>query len=155
MGRRQTRVDDVLAALEGAFEKKGWHGPTVIEALEGVTSTEAAHKPGAARHSIHQLVDHIQYWEQAGLRYVTKPGRPKPPRRDWSRPTTSLAASVARLRSTHARLVAVVTRLADADLDRPVRTVGSGVTPLARVLHGIAAHAAYHAGQIRLLRTLR
>lgn len=152
MGKQ--RVADVLLALGGAFERKGWHGPSVLEALEGVSAREAARRPGSAHHSIHQLLDHIQYSEEEGLRILTRPGEPRPRRRDWGRPTTSLAASRQRLERTHARLVAAVRRLEDADLARAVKTVESGMMPLARVLHGIAAHDAYHAGQIRLLRTL-
>ena len=37
---RATRVDDVLAALRGAFEKNGWHGPTVMGSVRGVTPGE-------------------------------------------------------------------------------------------------------------------
>jgi uncharacterized damage-inducible protein DinB len=148
------RVTDVLLALAGAFESRGWHGPSVLEALDGVTTREAARRPGSAHHSIHQLVEHIRYWEEAGLSIFTRPAEAKPRRRDWGRPTTSFAASRQRLERTHARLVAAVRRLEDADLARPVKTVESGVMLLVRVLHGIAAHDAYHAGQIRLLRTL-
>ena len=43
--------------------------------------------------------------------------------------------------------------LDDPDLDRRVKT-SSGPRPLSEVLHGLAAHDAYHAGQIRLARTL-
>lgn len=154
MGKRATRVDDILVALEGAFERKGWHGPSVLEALEGVTAREASRRPNGAHHSIHQLVDHIQYWEEAGLRYASTRRRPKRTRRDWRRPTLSFAASVGRLERTHLRLVMAAARLADADLERPIGTWDSGVMTLAKVMHGVAAHDAYHAGQIRLLRTL-
>jgi uncharacterized damage-inducible protein DinB len=58
------------------------------------------------------------------------------------------------LRATHRLLVAAVSALEDADLERPVRTVSAGRMPLGQVLHGVAAHDAYHAGQIRMQRTL-
>jgi uncharacterized damage-inducible protein DinB len=58
------------------------------------------------------------------------------------------------MKRTHLGLVAAVSLLTDADLERPIGTWDSGTLPLARVLHGVAAHDAYHAGQIRLLRTL-
>lgn len=154
MRRRATRVQDVLASLEAAFARKGWHGPTVLQSLAGVTTREAALKPAGAHHSIHQLVDHIQYWEEAGLRYATTREKPRRTRRDWSRPTLSFAASVSRLKRTHLSLVSAVSLLTDADLERPIGTWDSWTLPLARVLHGVAAHDAYHAGQIRLLRTL-
>jgi uncharacterized damage-inducible protein DinB len=106
------RVGDVLVALHGAFEGKGWHGPTVLQALAGVTAREAIQKPAA------------------------------------------FAASLRAMKATHRRLVEAVSALDDAALDRSIGTWDSGRMPLARVLHGVAAHDAYHAGQIRLVRTL-
>jgi uncharacterized damage-inducible protein DinB len=148
------RVADLLAALRGAFERKGWHGPTVLEALQGVTAREAAHKPAGVHHSIHQLVDHIQYWEESGLRYATTRGKPKRTRRDWGLPARSFTASLREMKATHRRLIEAVSALADDDLERPIGTWDSGRMSLSRVLHGVAAHDAYHAGQIRLIRTL-
>jgi uncharacterized damage-inducible protein DinB len=149
-----TRVADVLAALSGAFDRKGWHGPSVLDALRGVTAREANQRPGGVHHSIHQLVDHIQYWEEAGLRYATERDKPRRTRRDWGLPETPFGESLRRLRATHARLLRAVSRLEDAQLERPIGTWDLGKMPLHRVLHGVAAHAAYHAGQIRLIRTL-
>jgi uncharacterized damage-inducible protein DinB len=143
------RVADLLASLEGAFEKRGWQGPTVLRSIRGVKGVEARKKPG--HHSIHELVEHIAYWEEVGLSYIKKV--PRPERRDWSRPTRSFAASVEHLRATHERLAAAVRLLSDQDLDRRVET-GEGRMPLSRALHGVAAHAAYHAGQIGLIRSL-
>jgi uncharacterized damage-inducible protein DinB len=99
-------------------------------------------------------VDHIQYWEEAGLRYATTRRRPKRTRRDWGAPAVAFAASLRRMKATHQRLIEAVAALAEAELDRPIGTWDSGRMPLARVLHGVAAHDAYHAGQIRLIRTL-
>jgi hypothetical protein len=53
----------------------------------------------------------------------------------------------------HRALVKAVKALRDEDLERKVPT-SSGPRPLVEVLHGLAAHDAYHAGQIRLTRTL-
>jgi uncharacterized damage-inducible protein DinB len=151
---RATRVDDVLAALRGAFEKNGWHGPTVLGSVRGVTPSEAERKPPRAHHSIHELVDHIAYWEAVVLRRHLGP--PKTERRgrgDWRPPAGSLADSVRRMEEGHRALVKAVKALRDGDLDRKVPT-SSGPRPLVEVLHGLAAHDAYHAGQIRLTRKL-
>ena len=53
----------------------------------------------------------------------------------------------------HRALVKAVSALRDGDLERKVQT-SSGPRPLVEVLHGVAAHDAYHAGQIRLTRKL-
>jgi len=147
------RVDDVLAALRGAFEAKGWHGPTVLGSVRGVRAREAARRPGRAHHSIHELVDHIAYWEATVLRRYLRRAEPKRRAGDWRPPAESFADSVLRMQAGHAALVEAVSALDDAGLDRKVPTA-SGLRPLAEVLHGVAAHDAYHAGQIRLTRTL-
>jgi hypothetical protein len=49
--------------------------------------------------------------------------------------------------------VKAVSALRDLDLERKVPT-SSRTRPLIEVLHGLAAHDAYHAGQIRLTRKL-
>jgi uncharacterized damage-inducible protein DinB len=149
-----SRVDDVLSALRGAFEANGWHGPTVRGAIRGVTPREAGRRPTRAHHSIHELVDHIAYWEAAVLRrYLRREPMRRRSRRDWAPPSGPFADSARKLEEGHQALVAAVSALDDRDLDRKVPT-SSGPRPLSEVLHGIAAHDAYHAGQIRLARTL-
>jgi uncharacterized damage-inducible protein DinB len=150
----RARVDDVLIALRGAFESNGWHGPTVLGSVRGVSAREAARRPSRAHHSIHELVDHIAYWEATVLRRYLRRGEPKRRGRgDWRPPIGAFADSVRQMHSGHAELVETVSALDDTDLDRKVPTA-SGRRPLSEVLHGVAAHDAYHAGQIRLARTL-
>ncbi len=102
---KRPRIEDVLVAVRGAFESKGWHGPAALESLEGVTPRQAARRPARAHHTIHELVDHIAYWEAAGIDYVrrgTSPPRLDP---DWRRPSRDFAASVRRLKATHGAFV--------------------------------------------------
>ena len=145
-----TRVADVLVALQGAFAKKGWHGATVLESVKGIRAKKARKRKD--QHSIHELVDHIEYWENIAVHYVRRGRPPKRRRADWAPPTLHWRDSVRRMRATHRVLVAAIASLKDADLERPVRTLGSGRMRLCQVLHGVAAHDAYHAGQIGLLR---
>jgi uncharacterized damage-inducible protein DinB len=149
-----SRISDVLVALHGAFYAKGWHGPSVLEALRGLTGKKAKKRRGKASHSVHEVVDHIEYWENVAIHYVRRGRPPKRHRQDWAKPNLKWRESVRRLRATHRVLVAAIASIEDADLERPVRTVGSGRMSLRQVLHGVAAHDAYHAGQIQLLRTL-
>ena len=150
MGRR---IEDVLTALKGAFDSGGWHGPTVLESIAGVTAAQARKRPAGAHHSVHELVDHIAFWERAAIHYLKKGRPPARPEREWSSPRTNFGTSVRRLKDAHRALVTEVACLREMDLERVVRTQ-EGSVPLSAVLHGVAAHAAYHAGQIRLIRTL-
>ncbi len=145
-----TRVADVIVALQGAFSNKGWHGPSVLDSVKGVRAKQARKRKG--QHSIHELVDHIEYWESIAVHYVRRGKPPKRRRADWIPPNLHWRDSVRRMRATHRVLLAAIATLKDADLERPVRTVGSGRMRLVQVLHGVAAHDVYHAGQIGLLR---
>lgn len=147
-----SRVSDALLALRGAFTNRGWHGPSVLESIKGLSAKKAKKRRAKASHSIHDLVDHIEYWENVAIHYVRRGRPPKRHRKDWSPPNLKWRDSVKRLKATHRVLIAAVALLKEADLERPVRTLGSGRMTLGQVLHGVAAHDAYHAGQIRLLR---
>ena len=147
-----TRVADVLVALQGAFSKKGWHGPSVLDSVKGIRAKQARKRKSKDQHSIHELVDHIEYWESIAVHYVRRGKPPKRRRADWLQPNLHWRDSVRRMRATHRVLIAAIATLKDADLERPVRTIGMGRMRLVQVLHGVAAHDVYHSGQIGLLR---
>lgn len=142
-----TRVRDLLEAFEGAFERNGWHGPSVLGALRGLDPKKAGRRPQRAHHTIHELVEHVAYWEERALAYFAP--REKATGQNFGAPVRSFRASVAHMKSVHTRLIEKIRRLREKDLDRKLRGKS-----LARVLHGVAAHATYHAGQIGLLKTL-
>jgi len=147
-------VSDILTALRGAFVARGWHGPALLQSIRGLRAKKARKRRGNASHSVHEIVDHVEYWEHVAIHYVRRGRPPKRLRQDWQAPSLSFAKSVRRLRATHRVLVAAIASLKDADLERPVRTVSRRRMRLGEVLHGVAAHDSYHAGQVRLIGTL-
>ncbi len=58
-------IERIEQQLKLAFEGGAWHGPGVLETLEGVTAKQAAAHPVAGAHSIWELVVHIAAWEDA------------------------------------------------------------------------------------------
>ncbi|MEO8036558.1 MAG: DinB family protein, partial [Acidobacteriota bacterium] len=61
----------ILRILDEAFDRNGWHGPTLRAALRGVTPTQAAWKPGVDRHSVWELMLHCAYWKFVARRRLT------------------------------------------------------------------------------------
>src|SRR5689334_22329691 len=55
----------LLANLDAAYEKRGWHGPALKGALRGVTAAHALRRPAAGRHDIWELTAHAAYWKYA------------------------------------------------------------------------------------------
>ncbi len=151
------RIELHLAALEQAFERRAWHGATLLGSLRGLTPEEATWRPAPGRHSIHELVVHAAYWKYRVWRYLTgdKEAHFDEKGADWFARTPDdaerWADDVGRLRAWHSRLVAA-TRAFSAD--RLEEEAYDGFT-FADVLRGMAAHDAYHAGQIGLLKRLQ
>jgi uncharacterized damage-inducible protein DinB len=148
--------ETILAQLDEVYRGPAWHGPAVLEALDGVTARTARAKPDARRHSIWELVRHLTHGRHLLIERLTQrasdfphvirePWWPAPPT-DTSE--TAWREDLALLDAYHQRLLEAVRGAADAELAR--RPDPSDQT-LAQQLLGMAVHDAYHAGQIRLL----
>lgn len=158
MPERSTVRTQLLAGLAEAFEGPGWHGPTLLSSLRGVTPDCAAWRPAPRRHNIWELVVHTAYWKYVVVGRIT--GAPRgsfgTKGSNWfARPAGRSGPSwdddLTRLREEHDRLRATVEQLPDAALLGPNARSGGRVDLTVR---GIAAHDVYHAGQIQLLKRL-
>ena len=58
-------ISRIADQLKRAFEGDAWHGPAVLEVLEGVSARPAAAKPIPGAHSIWEIVLHIAAWDGA------------------------------------------------------------------------------------------
>jgi uncharacterized damage-inducible protein DinB len=138
--------------LQRAFYGSAWHGPALLELLEDVNATTAAAKPVLNVHSIWELVLHIAAWDAAALTRLD--GQKSQPTGTDNFPLvvkTSQAAwqkAVAHAKRTHDKLVRTVAALSEKRLRE--RVPGKRYD-FYHMLHGIAQHELYHAGQIALL----
>lgn len=143
------------------FEGHAWHGPSVLEALDGLTVADAAARPVPGAHTIYELVHHIAAWigEARSRLAGNAPGMPADG--DFPDPATKVDEAAwtelrARLARRHAELMEAVARFDDTRLDEPVdpknRGDTSGPVTYRALLSGVAQHNAYHAGQVLLLR---
>jgi uncharacterized damage-inducible protein DinB len=139
--------------LRRAFEGDAWHGPALLELLEDVDAATAAAKPLADVHSIWELVLHIAAWDAAACRRLAGekiqltgvanfPVVPNPTKAPWRK-------AVAQVKRAHDILVKTVADLPDARLRE--RVPGKKYD-FYHMLHGVAKHELYHAGQIAILK---
>jgi uncharacterized damage-inducible protein DinB len=147
----------ILAMLEESYAGPAWHGPSVVEALDGVSAPIAARKPSAERNSIWELVLHLAHGRHLLIertierdiapfrREIREPWWPVPPA-DTS--DAAWRADIALLDDRQALLLDSIRRATPAQLARVPRGSQRSV---ARQLLGMALHDTYHAGQIRLL----
>ena len=145
-----TESQRIADELHRSFFGGAWHGPCVLESLAGVGWEAAASHPMPSAHSIWELVHHLQAWiaeadaTSRGKAYESLKGD-----RDWPPVTdvTPAAWERALISVERAEL-----SLEDAVREIPEETLGEDEKSLYYLLHGIAQHNAYHAGQIALLK---
>jgi uncharacterized damage-inducible protein DinB len=153
--------DRLIDLLQRTHDGDAWHGPSVMNALEGVTAQMAAARPIHGAHSIWEIALHIAGWRGEIRRRLEGAAAGLPPDGDWPsaprRPTDAQWAAVLDgLRGSHAALVETVRTLDETRLDEPVKDersgeLGTGASHYV-TLHGIVHHDLYHAGQIVLLK---
>jgi len=144
--------------LRRAFDGDAWHGDSVFEILQGVTATHAAARPIKNAHTIWELVLHIAAWDNAVLRRLggvaveLSDAQNFPPVKDASE--TAWRKALAEVRRVHEELVKAVSVLPDSQLDEMVPGKEGAHYTFYYILHGVAQHELYHAGQIALLKKM-
>ncbi len=144
--------------LRRAFDGDAWHGDSLFEILEGVTAAQAAAHPIAGAHSIWELVLHIAAWDGAVLRRLGGVAVELSDAENFPRVTDAGEAAWrsarAQVRRVHEELVAAVAGLANSRLYEMVPGKQGAHYTFYFMLHGVAQHELYHAGQIALLKKM-
>ncbi|TGE21949.1 DinB family protein [Hymenobacter aquaticus] len=148
--------------LHRAFEGDAWSGPALWATLRPLTASQAAARPLPQSHSIWEIVLHLTTWLNVGRqRLETQQVRPLADSLDWPAQPTTLSEDLwaqarQHLRAAHQQLLDHVATLPDDALDRVIEAPATGEPGSPQtvyiLLHGLAQHNLYHAGQIMLLR---
>jgi len=142
--------------LRRAFDGEAWHGDALFETLKGVTAPQAAAHRIKNAHSIWELVLHIAAWEGAvrrrmtGVAVMLTGDDNFPPVADAS--DSAWQKALMHLQRTHDELIDAVEKFPEASLDNQVPGKQGAHYNFSFMLHGLAQHAAYHGGQIALLK---
>jgi uncharacterized damage-inducible protein DinB len=130
-----------------------WHADSLGAILADVTHAEAAARPIPEAHTIAELVAHLATWADAARERLE--GKPGSRGEDENFPVVDT--------SSPAAWAGVMKRLADAHAALSSATAAQSAEALAHdlpgrdhsaafMLHGVVEHAAYHGGQIALLK---
>ena len=150
-----SEIDIIIDQLKRAFDGEAWHGPALMEILEGVDAASAASRPLSSAHSIWELVLHLTGWEDVIIRRIDY-GKPAELSDDENfggsitdHSETAWRNAVKRLQEKHSELINTVSNLPEAKLNDPVpgRDYNNRF-----MLLGAVQHVAYHSGQIALLK---
>lgn len=150
-------MTDTIALLDEIYRGPAWHGPSVKEALDGVTASAATKKLADDRNSIWELVLHLSHGRHLLIERVNNApiaAFPRTIREPWwpiiDYPTddSTWEKDLQLLDDYHARLIEAVRGATPAQL---ARVPSPGDQPIAQQLVGLAVHDGYHAGQIKQL----
>jgi uncharacterized damage-inducible protein DinB len=154
-------IASIRDELRRSVHGPAWHGPALLELLDGVTASDAGHRPVAGAHTIAELVLHAVAWTEEVERRLGGAEAALPARGDWPEVPVLDAEGWASLREelrvAAGRLDETLAKLAPERLrDRvggPAHDppLGSGVR-LDAMLRGLVQHNAYHGGQVALLK---
>jgi uncharacterized damage-inducible protein DinB len=148
-----SELDFIADQLKAAFDGEAWHGPALMEILDGVDATTAAAHPIPGAHSIWELVLHLSTWERVIVRRIH--GEALMPSDEENFPPVRQATesqwheAVQKLRTAHADLIRQVSAMKESRL---TDGVPGKDYDLRFMLTGAVQHAAYHGGQIALLK---
>jgi uncharacterized damage-inducible protein DinB len=151
-----SQIDMVVDELKRSFEGEAWHGPALMEILDGIDARSAAARPLPNAHSIWELALHIAAWEDVATRRIHGETCTLNDEQNFGhveRVNDSVwEQAVKNLRDKHARLLETVSKLPESRLHD--RIPGKDYNLLFMLL-GVVQHAAYHGGQIALLKRAR
>jgi hypothetical protein len=152
-------LEGVLELLDPPKGFEPWHGgPTLMGALRGVDSKQAAWKLAPDRHSIWELALHIAYWKYNVRRKINPetekgfgrspanwPVFDEPNEENWKR-------DKALIKQEHEKLIEEIKAFPEKRLNESFSEKKEW--NFRQLLEGSAAHDTYHIGQIQLMKRL-
>jgi uncharacterized damage-inducible protein DinB len=147
-----TETARIADQLRRAVQGPAWHGPALAEAIAEVTADQAAARPLAGAHSIHELLAHAVAW----IDIVRQRVEGRPPQvtaaMDW--PPVSVDRwdrTVGELQTAAQALEQTIRELDDGRLTDEI-PIDNDRWSVYQTLHGAIQHVLYHAGQIGVLK---
>ena len=151
-GYEVSQIEITVNELKRAIDGEAWHGPALMEILEGVDAKTAAARPIASAHSIWELVLHLAAWERVITQRLHGKKATVSDADNFRHISDSSEAAwkeaIANLRRTHDELIKTVSSLPDSLTE----IVPGKDYDVRFMLSGAAQHMAYHGGQIALLK---
>ncbi len=138
--------------LRRSYEGVAWHGPSLREALEGVTAAMAAQRYSDL-HTLWEIVVHVTTWAGAVRRFLIENSYTSlTGADDWPPPSGEWPDALHNLEIAQRQLWEEVRNLPDSRLEDML--LADKKYTVYVLLHGLVQHNLYHAGQISLLKKL-
>jgi uncharacterized damage-inducible protein DinB len=151
-----SQIAFIVDQLHRAFDGDAWHGPALMEILGGIDARTAAARPLPTAHSIWELALHVSAWEQVCLRRIRGESVSLSDAENFGHiehvSETAWQRAVKNLKQHHEDLIQAISALPESRLHEPLPDKDYN---LLFMLNGAVQHAAYHGGQIALLKRAR
>jgi uncharacterized damage-inducible protein DinB len=151
-----SQIDFIVDQLKRAFDGEAWHGPALMEVLDGIDAKRAASRPVSAAHSIWELVLHVGAWEQVVTRRIQGETLTLTDEQDFGHVgqvnEENWRRAIQTLQKNHSDLISAVASLPESRL---IERVPGKDYDLLFMLLGTLQHVAYHGGQISLIKRSR
>jgi uncharacterized damage-inducible protein DinB len=141
-------INKIIKLIENSFDGKPWHGQSIMDTLNGVTQEMSLVKFKNS-HSICELVAHLATWRNFVAKRLRGENQHEVADDDNFRHPKSLEDALAQLKDSQ---VTLIESLEQFDEEQLFSTVPTRKYDFYAMLHGVAQHDAYHAGQIALLK---
>ncbi len=141
--------------LDEGYGPGAWYGSDLLASIGDVSAASAFSRPAKGRHNVAEVALHAAFWANEAVSRLTGSPRAKFPLdgEDWfelaDESTLPWNEVVATLDAAQQRLSQAVTEVASG-----ARTSPLGEAERFDLVLGITGHAAYHAGQIQLIKKL-
>jgi hypothetical protein len=148
-----TECDRIADQIQRSLNGPAWHGPAVAELLHGLSVEAASARPIPDGHNIWELVLHLTTWCDAVHQRLQGRIRKPTDAEDWPAiADTSMEAwnrDVQKLKQVHRDLIEMLSLYPEDELHQ---TAAGEDYSNYFMLHGLAQHNIYHAGQMALLK---
>lgn len=146
-------VRRVRMQIRRSFHGPAWHGPSVKEALAGVTHREAMRHPLPSAHSIWELVLHQTAWLEVVVERLQGTFVTVEPGDDWAEVESATEQDWQAALTELEKAQCALERALDPVTDKALADFVPGCSYTNYfMLMGIVQHNVYHAGQIMLIK---
>jgi uncharacterized damage-inducible protein DinB len=146
-----SEVARIADQLRRVYEGKAWLGPALTDILSDVTPEQAARRPIGNAHTIWELVLHIAAWMRIGRERLTATRtRDHTEEENWPPMAGSWQDALAMLEREERQLEQAILIFPEERFNEPAPATEPQT--FYELLHGVVQHAAYHGGQIVLLK---
>jgi uncharacterized damage-inducible protein DinB len=146
-------IELISDQLQRAYAGEAWHGPSLKELLDGITTEQALARPLPNAHSIWELTMHIGVWMSVVRRRLRGDTVQPIQQEDWppidGGSSDAWRQTLDALEQEHNQLRTAICALPESSLENQAPGKDHSV---AVMLHGLIQHNLYHAGQIALLK---